>query len=161
MVYSPSHFVVMGPSQQIPTSSVTADLDNVVGAPCSEKIGQAPPENEHGRPLRLESQKIAQTLEISSFDQQALAANPQMIEQIGPPVPKRRLETQISGAATDGNYEKLGEQFWTDVAQSRRCSFWRARAAFRTLTSHPRSTCLISSQDCTIVARTRERVSTL
>lgn len=49
MAHSPSHFLVMGPSQQIPTSSVTADLSNVVGAPCSEKIGQAPPENEHGR----------------------------------------------------------------------------------------------------------------
>lgn len=32
MARSPSHFVVMGPSQQIPTSSVTADLNNVVGA---------------------------------------------------------------------------------------------------------------------------------
>lgn len=43
MAHSPSHFEVMGPGQQIPTSSVTADLNNVVGAPCSEKIGRAPP----------------------------------------------------------------------------------------------------------------------
>ncbi|KAG6362290.1 hypothetical protein INS49_010520 [Diaporthe citri] len=64
----------MGPGQQIPTSSVTADLNNVVGAPCSEKIGRAPPE-------------------------------------ISAPVPNRRVETQISGAATDGNYKKLGKQF--------------------------------------------------
>lgn len=44
MALSPSHFEVMGPGKQIPTSSVTADLNNVVGAPRSEKIGRAPPE---------------------------------------------------------------------------------------------------------------------
>ncbi|KAK2609857.1 hypothetical protein N8I77_003334 [Diaporthe amygdali] len=74
MTRSPSHFVVMGPGQQIPTSSVTADLNNVVGVPCSEKIGRAPP-------------------------------------KISAPVPKGRLETQISGASTNGNYKKLGKQF--------------------------------------------------
>lgn len=34
-----------------------------------------------------------------------------MISQISAPVLKRRVETQISGPATNGNYKKLGKQF--------------------------------------------------
>lgn len=49
MPHCPSHFVVMDPSHQVLTRSLTAELSNVVGSPCSEKISQAPPENEHGR----------------------------------------------------------------------------------------------------------------
>lgn len=129
MAHSPSHFVAMGPSQQIPTSSVTADLSNVVGAPCSEKIGQAPPEMSTAA-VAARKPKDCTNVRTSGFDQLALAANPQMIDQISPPVPKRRLETQISGAATDSNYEKLGKQFWTDVAECRRWTLWPTRAAF-------------------------------
>lgn len=78
MALSPSHFEVMGPGQQIPTSSVTADLNNVVGAPCSEKIGQAPPEVSTAA-VAARKPKDCTNIRASSFDQLALlalAANP-------------------------------------------------------------------------------------
>lgn len=74
MAHSPSHFEVMGPGQQIPTSSVTADLNNVVGAPCSEKIGPAPPKMSTAA-VAARKPKDCTNIRTSRFDQ-LLAANP-------------------------------------------------------------------------------------
>jgi hypothetical protein len=152
MAHSPSHFVVMGPNQQIPTSSVTADLSNVVGAPCSEKICRAPPEMSTAA-VAARKPKDCTNVRTSSSDQLALAANPQMINRICLPVPKRRLETQISGAAMNGNYKKLGKQFGLMSPRADDAPLAdQSRPPNLDLTS--RDTCLISYQDCTITTPT-------